>query len=409
MLRVLRVHTDCARGGAAVTVKALHHGVSKNPGHEDFFAYGRGPRRCESSAKRIGIWPEVYLHAFITRATGLQGYGSLFSTRRLLSVVRNWRPDIVHFHNLHGYYLNIAVAKELRKLGKPIVWTLHDAWALTGRCAYFFDCDRWRTGCGKCPYPREYPKTYFDSSSWMWRKKRELLGEVWNPVIVTPSQWLAELVSEATTGRCRIEVVPNGIDTGLFRPRDRAQIRRKLGLPTNKKVILFTAVDLKDERKGARYFFESLDYVKADRWMAVTVGKPGVIPGASRERVDIRQLGYMSDTETMAEVYSAADVFCITSLDEVFGKVVTEAMASGIPVVGFHVGGIPEQVVEGCGRLVPPRDAKGLGEAITELLRDDKLCKEMGRHCRERAVKEYDVGRFTERYLALYHELVEGR
>jgi glycosyltransferase involved in cell wall biosynthesis len=242
----------------------------------------------------------------------------------------------------------------------------------------------------------------------MWRKKRELLGGVWKPVIVTPSQWLAGLVSEACAGRCRVEVIPNGVDTQLFRPRDRSQLRAKLGLPQDKKILLFVAADLRDERKGARYFFESLEFVEADGWVAVTVGKMVEIPWSLTNRVHIKQLGYLSQRESMADVYGAADLFCISSLDEVFGLVVTEAMASGVPVVGFRAPGVSEQVTEACGILVAPRDNQALARAITVLLENDDLRQRMGARCRERVVQEYSLERFCQRYLALYRELSGG-
>jgi putative colanic acid biosynthesis glycosyltransferase len=314
---------------------------------------------------------------------------------------------VIHFHNIHGYYLDLSIARTVGEIGIPVVWTLHDCWPLTGRCAYLFDCNRWRTGCGCCPDLRIYPKTYFDSSALMWQKKHELFSSIWNPVIATPSQWLASLVLEACEGQCHVEVIPNGIDTKVFQPRDRSQVREKLGLPYNKKVLLLAAADLRDKRKGAQYFFESLNYVEAEEWMVVTVGRTVEFPRAHRCRVDIKQLGYLCGSESMAEAYSAADLFCITSLDDNFPTTVLESMSCGTPVVGFSVGGIPEQVSDSCGRLIAPRDVRALGTAVTALLADDKLRRTMGERCREKAVREYDQKRFTERYLSLYYKLVE--
>lgn len=320
--------------------------------------------------------------------------------------MREWKPDIAHFHNLHGYYLDLRIAKALGEFDIPVVWTLHDAWPLTGRCAAFFECSRWRTGCGSCPDLRRYPKTYLDTSALMWGRKRKLLGSVWQPVMAAPSKWLASLVREACGERCRVEVVPNGIDTQLFRPRDRTQGRERLGWPVDKKVVLFAAADLGDKCKGAPYFFESLQYVDTPKWLAVTVGKRVELqrpPGGGG--ASVRQLGYMRRREAMAEAYAAADLFCITSLDENFPTTVLESMACGTPAVGFSVGGIPEQIPANCGRLVKPHDARALGEAITTLLADDRLRETMGRNCRERAVAQYDQGRCVERYLALYRQL----
>jgi glycosyltransferase involved in cell wall biosynthesis len=407
-MKILMVNTVYKRGGTARIAQTLHRELNALNGCECLFAYGRGPKAEEPKTIRFATQIEVYLHALLTRVSGIQGYGTWLSTKRLIRLIQEWKADVIHFHNIHGYYLDLSIANAVDRLGIPVIWTLHDAWSLTGRCAYFFDCERWRDGCGQCPYPWEYPKAYFDSSAWMWRRKRKLLWEAWNPVIVTPSQWLANCVLEIFAGRYRVEVIPNGIDTEVFRPQNQWRVRKKLGLPDDKRIILFAAADLKVKRKGLRYFFKSLSYIEADRWMVVIVGKPIGLPQALPDRVDIRQLGCVTGSESMADVYSAADLFCITSLDDNFPTTVLEAMSCGTPVVGFSVGGIPEQVADGCGRLVPPLDAKGLGEAMTALLNDNSLRQEMGAWCRERATKEYNLEHFIECYLTLYHELCGG-
>ena len=407
-MRVLMVNTEYHRGGATRIAKTLHDALNTLPGHESLFAYGRGPTEQGSQAVRFALQPEVYLHAFITRLTGMQGYGTWLSTRRLLHLIRNWEPDVIHFHNIHGYYLDLSIARAVGKLEIPVVWTLHDAWPLTGRCAYFFECNRWKSGCGHCPDLRSYPKTYFDTSRMMWRNKRKLLGGVWSSVIVTPSQWLGNLASEASAGQYRLEVIANGIDTQLFRPRDHSEVRAELGLPDGKKVVLFAAADLADERKGARYFFECLNSVQANEWMAVTVGKKVDVRRMLNRKVGIKQLGYIAGSEAMAKVYSAADLFCITSLDDNFPTTVLESSACGTPVVGFRVGGIPEQVTDDCGILVEPRDAQGLGRAITQLLQDDSLRESMSGNCRDRAVAEYSISKFRDRYVKVYNRAIEG-
>lgn len=405
-MRVLIVNTTYKRGGAAGIAQTLHRELSRLEGYESLFAYGRGAVEQGPGTIRFALQVEVYLHILLTRITGIQGYGSWLSTRRLIKLIRDWKPDIIHFHNIHGYYLDLSVAEAVGNFRIPVVWTLHDAWPLTGRCASFLGCGRWRTGCGRCPYPREYPKAYFDSSAWMWPRKRRLLCEVWRPVIVTPSRWLAELVLEASGGNCRVEVIPNGVDTNAFRPLDRAQARRELGLPPEKRIVLFAAANPAVELKGARYFFKSLQYVEADHWMALAVGKKIDARKWLQPGIELRQLGYVRRSQAMAKVYSAADLYCITSLDDNFPTTVLEAMACGIPIVGFATGGIPEQVQESCGHLVSPRDAKALGKVITALLNDDEVRRQMAHNCRKRAEQEYSLPRFVERHLALYREVV---
>jgi glycosyltransferase involved in cell wall biosynthesis len=391
-----------------MVARTLHQALNELPGYESLFVYGRGPRSGERRALRMSLQLEVHLHALLTRATGLQGHGTRLSTRRLLQIVRNWEPDVIHFHNLHGYYLDLSVAEAIGKLGIPVVWTLHDGWPLTGRCAYLCDCDRWKSGCGHCPDLRRYPRAYFDSSAMMWEKKRQLLEGAWKPIIVTPSQWLAAPTREASAGRCRVEVIPNGIDTQLFRPQDRSHARAKLGIPEDKKVVLFAAADLEDKRKGAQYFFEALPCVAAAGFVVVTVGKRIASLPARTAGLEVRQLGYVGNARDLAAIYSAADLLCTTSLDEVFGLVVTEAMACGTPVVGFRVGGIAEQVTEDCGVLVEPKDTESLAIAITQMLVADALRKEMGKQCRARAATEYSLETSRDRYIGLYCEARKG-
>lgn len=404
-MRVLIVNTTYKRGGAAGIAQALHRELSRLEGFESLFAYGRGAEQ-EPGTVCFALQAEVYLHALLTRATGVQGYGTWLSTRRLIKLIQEWKPDIIHFHNMHGYYLDLSIAEAAGRSGIPVAWTLHDPWPLTGRCGYFLDCERWRTGCGECPYPREYPKAYFDSSAWMWPRKRKLLGGIWNPVIVSPSRWLASLTEEACDGRCCVEVIPNGIDTGVFRPYSREQARKELGLPLEKKIILFAAAKLAIKRKGVAHFLEALEFVKVDNGMVLLVG--GEVDRGKNllSGVELRSLGYVRGAEAMAKVYSAADLYCITSLADNFPTTVLEAMACGIPVVGFAVGGIPEQVAEDCGKLVPLGDSRALGEAITNLLKDDVARERMGVHCRERVEQKYNLRQFVERHIALYRELV---
>ncbi|MFC2106169.1 glycosyltransferase [Candidatus Bipolaricaulota bacterium] len=316
--------------------------------------------------------------------------------------------DLIHLHNIHGYCLNLSIAGSLAELGTPVVWTLHDAWPLTGRCAYSLQCDRWKNGCGQCPDMSRYPKGHFDTSAFMWKRKKAAFTQQWNPTIVCPSKWLADQVRESYLRKSRIEIIPNGIDTDTFTPKEKATARKRLGLPLKKKIVLFVAADLADERKGARYFFESLQHIKGDDWMVLTLGKRVNLSGKLPERVDVKQLGYISNRDSLAEMYSVADVLCVSSLDEVFGLVVTESMACGTPVVGFRVGGILEQITDDCGALVEPRDVKGLGEAITKLLQDDDLREKMSVNCRDRAVAEYSISKFRDRYVSLYHEIAEG-
>ncbi len=401
-MKILMINTEFSRGGAALVARTLHNALNETPEFSSYFAYGRGTKVNNERTFKFASQVEVYFHAFLTRIAGLHGYGSFFSSKRLERFILRENFDLIHLHNLHGYYLNLSFVRFLGKLKIPIVWTLHDAWAITGRCAYSFDCEKWGAGCGNCPDLSYYPKTYFDSSAFMWRKKREYFTQGWNPLIVCPSQWLADKIKESYLNKFRIEVVPNGIDTELFKPKDKIEIREKLKLPFNKKVVLFVVNKLKEKQKGMGYLLKALKYVRVKNHLILFVGE--TIKADFPKTV--RQLGYISDKNLLLDIYNSADIFCTTSFDESFGLTVTESMACGLPVVGFNSGAISEQVSADCGILVEPKNIKDLAMAIDELLNNDEKRKVFGSNCRKRALKNYSVEKFTDRYIALYREIL---
>lgn len=405
MNKILIINSTFSKGGAAQIAWILHNALKKTVEFTSYFAYGRGSEINDERTFRFASQLEVYFHAFLTRITGLQGYGSYLSTKQLEKFILQEKPDLIHLHNLHGYYLNLSFIKFSGRLNIPIIWTLHDGWSITGRCGYFFECSLWKTGCGNCPNLSWYPKTYFDSSAFMWKKKNNYFTSKWNPIIICPSQWLADKVKHSYLNKFRIKIIPNGIDTEMFRPKDKVGVRKKLGIDPDKKVILFVAADLREERKGVSYFFEALQYIRANNWMVLTAGKR-VNLNRKIKMTNIKQLGCISNKNLICDIYNAADISCISSLDEVFGLTVTESMACGIPVAGFKVGGVLEQVTDDCGILVEPRDVKGLGMAIDELLGNDEKRKTFSMRCRERVLGNYSIEKFKERYINLYKSVL---
>jgi len=406
-MKILMLNTEYHRGGAARVAKTLHDELNIMRGFQSYFAYGRGLKIEDDKAFRFSMQLEIYLHGVLTRLCGLQGYGTPLSTRRLFRYIKTGNFDLIHFHNLHGYYLDLNFVKFIENLGIPIIWTLHDAWSITGRCAYFFECDRWNTGCGDCPDLSSYPKTYLDSSALMWKRKKEHFDRDWNLTIVCPSRWLADKVKESYLNKFQIKVIPNCVNIEIFKIKDKISIRKKLGIPINKKLILYVANDLRNERKGFFYFLQALKHIKLKNWMVITVGEKIHLNEKMRMKVDIKQIGYISDQNFISEIFSAVDIFCISSLEEVWGLVVSEALACGIPVVGFHVGGIPEQITKECGILVPPRNTKALGEALMNLLQNDELRKNMSNNCRTRCIANYTINKLRERYIKLYSEILQ--
>jgi len=403
------INTEFNRGGAAKIARTLYEDLNKRDEITCYFAYGRGKEPEEKTVYKFAFLPEIYFQGLLTRITGLQGYGSCFSTKRLEDYIHKEKFDLIHLHNLHGYYLDLDFIKFLGRLDIPVVWTLHDGWSITGRCAYWFDCEKWKAGCGNCPDLSSYPKSFIDSTSFVWKKKKNYFSSGWNPVIVCPSHWLADRVKESYLKEYQVKVIPNAVDVEIFKPKNKSILRKKYRIPIGKKVILCLAADLDDERKGVKYFFKSLKYITANNWMVVTVGKVIDCDKIKDVDIEIKQMGYIKDRNDISDIYNLADVFCISSLDDNFPTTVLEAMACGIPVVGFDVGGIPEQVTEDCGFMVKSKDIKALGKAMERLLANDEMRRNFGENCRKRVLQDYSIKKFTDDYIGLYNDVLKEK
>lgn len=316
--------------------------------------------------------------------------------------VRN--ADVLHLHNLHGGYFNPFSLPILTR-AKPTVWTLHDMQAITGHCAHSFDCEGWKDGCRGCPCLATEPAIAVDRAAERWADKRRIYAHscLW---VVTPSRWLEEKVRQSILREHPIAVIPNGIDTAVFRPHDKAAARKRLGIDPD--VFVIGAVGhggaLGNPWKGGRYTEAVLDRLLRDdrgiRFLNVGGGgsdaRPGVIPIPS-----------VRDESVLAQIYSAMDAFLYTPIADNCPLVVLEAMACGLPVVTFGVGGIPELVEDGATGVVAPfEDVGGLYRGIRELIAAPEAAQTLGRAARARVEAGYRHADVADRYRALYDNAV---
>ena len=397
-MNILQINTSYQKGGAAKIAQTIHKKINKKRNHTSFFAFGRGKRSIDGIYK-FTFRPEIYLHGAITRITGYEGIGTYFSTRNLINNIENINIDLIHLHNIHGCYLNFSFINYLKDNNFPVVWTFHDAWPFTGNCAYFFNCEKWKNGCGNCPNLKTYPKNYIDQSKKMWKKKRKLFASGWEPTIITPSKWLADKVKKSFLKEHKIKVINNGVDLNDYKLYDKAKIRKRLNIPINKKVLLFVAADLENKRKGTKYFLKTLKKIANKNYLIITVGKK--FKQKIDTNIDIKQLGYIKDKNYLSKIYSMVDLYCITSLDDNFPTTVLESLASGTPVVGFDVGGIKEQVQNECGYVVEPKNTNELAKKIKLLLENKKLNNKMSKNARKKAVNNYSFKKMVNKYLKL--------
>ncbi len=406
-MKILQINSHYDQGGAARIVACIHRQLLEE-GVDAYVAYGRGKRSEETRVYGFGSRIGVYLSAALSRFSGWNGYFNRLATKRLLRLMDNIQPDIIHIHVLHGYYLNVPMLfRYINKNKIPCVWTFHDCHAFVGNCGYFFECRRWEEGCKSCPHLKGYPTSqWFDHTERMWEHKKELFtrGE---KIIVTPSGWLTGEAKKSFFGKYPCVTIPNGIDgEHTFIPRNREDCRRKYGYTPSEKLILGIAVGYRDERKGAKYILQTARDLEKEA-KVILIGwnqeNNGLLHGLS----NVVTMENTKDAEMLAEYYSMADVFVIPSLAENYATTTLEAMACGTPVVGFAVGGIPEQLAGGRGIVVEAGNQKAFTEAVSRVL-EEPDCVLRGERLAAQIRAENSIKKMTKQYLALYQKLIKG-
>ena len=317
--------------------------------------------------------------------------------------LREIDPDVIHLHNLHGYYLNMDVLFDyLSKANKPVIWTLHDCWGFTGHCSHFTaaKCDRWKTHCRSCPQKSAYPYSlFFDRSSELFDRKNNLYSAVPSMTVTTVSNWLAAQVEESAllSGR-EVKVIQNGINTEVFMPAER--LSEINGIPIyNKKVVLGVANNW-GPRKGLQDFIE-LRKRLSDDYLIVLVG----LSDTQKKEIphNIIGLGRTDNVQQLVALYSTADVYVNPSVEETFGLTTIEAMACGTPSVVYDSTASPELICSDTGRIAEPHDIEGLQKSIIEITGKGKA--QYSRACMDHVRTNFSESIGYEKYIALYRNL----
>jgi glycosyltransferase involved in cell wall biosynthesis len=355
------------------------------------------------------------LYRFVYRFEELTGLQYLWQPwkKQFLRHPFTRRADVINLHNIHNGFFSHTILPQLDRQA-PLIWTLHDLWSITGHCGspFIHDCERWRTGCGRCPALDANPGIAIDTTALLWRIKAKVY-ERCRFTIVAPSEWLARSARESPLlGRFEALCIPHGLDTEVFRPTAKQQARRALGIPPGAKVVLFAAFDLFQTRKGGVYLFDALQRLVDEGHrdlLLVTVGNEQNSLGGGY-RIPLQPLGLIRDDRTLAQCYSAADVLAGPSLAETFGLVYIESMACGTPVIAFDCTAVPEVVRHmDSGYLARNRDLDDLTQGIRTLLEDAALRERLGRQGRERVLREYTLALQARRYLDLYQRAIDER
>jgi len=331
-------------------------------------------------------------------------WDSQAAVRTLDNALTNLKPDVINVHNLHGAALaNWSPAlTEVCARYAPTVWTLHDMWSFTGRCAYNYDCRNFILGCGaSCPTPTEYPSLAPDRIESAWQRRRKILEARPDIVAVAPSRWLAKEASAGLWAGHDVRIIPYGLPLNIYRPIDKCLARAALDLPMDRTVIMVAAQDLAERRKGSSYLVEALSMVSHRPLTLLSLGhKPITIDAPN---IDVHALGYVDHERTKALAYSAADLFVHPAPVDNLPNVVLETLACGTPVVGFPIGGVPDMVRPGqTGWLAADVSAPALACEIDRALGDLKRGTDLRASARAVAEAEYGDRLQAERYASLF-------
>uniref|UniRef100_UPI003FEEEE1F glycosyltransferase n=1 Tax=Eubacterium sp. TaxID=142586 RepID=UPI003FEEEE1F len=396
-MKVLQINSVCGVGSTGRIATDLYK-VMKENGIESKIAFGIGTAENipQEDAFKFGNKFDYYVHNAVSRITDRAGFYSKINTLKLLKFIKSYEPDIIHIHTIHGYYVNIEILFNfLKEYKKPVIWTLHDCWSFTGHCAHFdlIGCTKWKTQCYNCPIHREYPKSFTDNSRHIYKLKKQLFTGVENLTIVTPSQWLADLVKQSFLKDHTIRIINNGINLDVFKPIEN-DIKLKYQCE-NKYLILGVAFGW-GKKKGLDIFIELSKRLDENKYKIMLVGTDEHIEKDLPD--NIISIHRTKNQNELAKIYSAADLFVNPTREDTYPTVNMESLACGTPVLTFNTGGSPEIIDKTCGMVVEKDDIDSMYNEIINICENNVFTKEM---CLRKS-RMFDKNEKYRNYIELY-------
>ena len=405
MLKILQLNTTVNTGSTGRIAEEIGKTMISK-GWESYIAYGRTARESHSHIIRIGNDFDIFVHGLSTRFLDNHCLSSTRATHAFIKKLEKIKPDLIHIHNIHGYYVNMKVLFDyLRTTNIPIVWTLHDCWPMTGHCAHFdfINCNKWKTECHSCPNLRAYPSTFFiDRSRRNFNFKKNSITSCNNITFVTPSVWLQKIVKLSFLKNYRTLVINNGIDLSVFRPIKKDGIREKYGI-SEKDILILGVASVWSKHKGLDDFIKLSSLLDNDEKIMLvglnskqSEGLPSNIIAVSRTE----------NIEELSALYSSADVFVNPTWVDNFPTTNIEALACGTPVVTYNTGGSPEALTPDTGFVVNKGDVTGIYRVIKEIIRKGKFS--FVENCRQHAVANYNKDERFVDYYNLYMSILNS-
>ena len=402
VIKVIQINTTCNWGSTGHIAEGIGNAII-NTGGKNYILYGRYGNPSNSYAYKYNKKIDFYYHILQTRLFDRHGLASNIATRKIIDAIRQLKPNIIHLHNIHGYYLNYKILfKFLSETNIPIVWTLHDCWSYTGHCAYYsyIKCERWKIGCHNCPQTTSYPSTWcFDRSENNYLDKKYFFTSVKNMTIVPVSNWLANELKSSFLNKYPIKVIHNGINLDIFCPQ---KIHKKDFGVDDKFVILGVASNW-EKRKGLNDFIY-LRTLLPSEFIIILIGlSESQIKKMPKGIIGIRRT---NNVQELAKYYSVSDVYINFSVEETFGMTTCESLACGTPIIVYNSTACPEIVSKDTGFIIEPGDFESVIDAIQKI-------KILGKNkyqniCRQRAVQHFNKEDKYIEYINLYNQLIKG-
>ena len=400
-MKILQINTVYGKGSTGKIAMGIHDVcVREKIECLTAYRYKENDNQVFSDTITVSSWLDCHIHNRLARCTLLQGCFSYGKTKLFLRKVKKYSPTVIHLHNLHGSYIHLSsLFRFVKKNNIPVIWTLHDCWAFTGYCPHFTlsKCAKWKTSCYHCPVYREDSVSLFDNSQIMYKLKKKWFSNIKNMTIVTPSQWLADLVKESYLKDYPIRVINNGIDLNVFKPTA-SDFRKKYNIANDKSIILGVAFDW-SKKKGLDVFIELAKRLDDTQYQIVLVGTDDMIDRLLPE--NIISIHRTQDQQELAGLYTISDLFINPSREENYPTVNMEAISCGTPVLTFKTGGSPEILDEASGMIASSEDIEMLIRDIVYIVNATAYTREA---CLKRA-RGFDMYDKFEEYIKLYQEV----
>lgn len=401
-MRILQINSTLNWGSTGHIAEEIGHKIIEDGG-KSYIAYGRHAKPTQSEGIKMGNKWAVYYHVLQTRLFDRHGLASKKATLKLVELIKDINPDIIHLHNIHGYYLNYQILFSYLNLTKiPVVWTLHDCWSFTGHCAHYMgiNCTKWQSLCCDCEQKNSYPSSlFFDNSKNNFLLKRKLFCSVDNLTLVPVSKWLSNELKKSYLQNLPFRIIHNGIDINIFCPR----LSIKTKLFQNNDFLILGVSSVWTETKGLP------DFIKLRKLLPMDYAI--ILIGVSSKQINSLPEGIIgiertNNVEELATYYSSADVFFNPTWEDTFPTTNLEALACGTPVITYRTGGSPEAIDEHTGFVV---EKGNLNEAIRAIEQIKSVGKsKYTQTCRKRAVEHFNkIDRYAE-YLQLYNEILKN-